>query len=134
METYKSPLEQAESMSEGKTLKFSPDEINAMIQEYAPYYKGLHIERIPVQKLVEDNELMNDAMLESYHQEAWKNAKAKDFHIDESQIASTRRSGIPFAVKRKDGKITLSDGKHRTRAAYNDGYNFVEYPLYSEEE
>lgn len=120
-------------LKQPKTLRFPQNQTNELIKQLAPSYKGIHLEKIPLKKLVEDNDLLNDDDLESYHELVWNNAKAKDFHIDNDKINATRMSGIPFVVKKNGGKYILSDGRHRTRAAHNDGYEFAEYPVYDEE-
>ena len=116
-----------------KTLRFPKDKLDRLIDTLKDTYKNIHVETLPIDKLVKDNDLLNDDDLESYHERIWNNAKAKDFHIDKSKIDSISAIGIPFVTKKKDGRLLLSDGRHRTRAAYNDGYKFAEYPVYVEE-
>lgn len=103
--------------------------------EYYWSDRDVKIENVPIKKLVEDNDLLNDWDLESYHQRAWNNKPAKEFSIDTDKIYSTRISEVPYAVKHKNGILELGDGRHRIRALYNDGYDYVSIPvIYDEEE
>ena len=90
------------------------------------------IETVPIKKLVDDNNLLNDDDLQSYHQRQWNNKKASEFSIDKSKVNSMRISEVPYAVRKKDGKLELGDGRHRTRALYNDGYEYVTLPVINE--
>ena len=122
-----------EDLNEEKVLRFPQKEVDDLMNALGPIYKGIEVKKLPIDKLVKDNDLLNDKGLESYHQGKWNHAKAKDFHIDQEKIDATRMMGIPFVVQKKDGTWAISDGKHRTRAAYNDGYTHVEYPFYVDE-
>lgn len=90
------------------------------------------IETVPIKKLVYDNDLLNDDDLQSYHQRQWDNKKASEFSIDKSKATMWRVSEVPYAVRKKDGKLELGDGRHRTRALYNDGYEYVTLPVITE--
>ena len=90
------------------------------------------IETVPIKKLVDDNDLLNDWDLQSYHQRQWDNKKASEFSIDKGRVNSMRISEVPYAVRKKDGKLELGDGRHRTRALYNDGYEYVTLPVITE--
>ena len=119
-----------EGLNESKTFRF-PN-----LQQAIDYYwkdSDVKVERVPIKKLVDDNNLLDDEDLQSYHQRLWDNKPAKEFSIDKSKINSMRLSEVPYAVRHKDGKIELGDGRHRTRALYNDGYEYVELPIISEE-
>lgn len=119
--------------SNSKVLRFNQNEVNKLMNSLKDTYKNIKLKVLPIDKLVKDNNLLNDDDLESYHRAIWNNKNAKDFHIDNTQIQDTRAFQIPFVIQRKDGTLKLSDGRHRTRAAYNDGYEYVEYPVYIEE-
>lgn len=90
------------------------------------------IETIPIKKLVDDNDLLNDEDLQSYHQRQWDNKKASEFSIDKNKAKMWRVSEVPYAMRKKDGKLELGYGRHRTRALYNDGYKYVTLPVISE--
>ena len=90
------------------------------------------IETVPIKKLVDDNDLLNDEDLQSYHQRQWDNKKASEFSIDKNKAKMWRVSEVPYAVRKKDGKLELGDGRHRTRALYNDGYEYVTLPVINE--
>ena len=90
------------------------------------------IETVPIKKLVDDNNLLNDDDLQSYHQRQWDNKKASEFSIDKGRVNSMRISEVPYAVRKKDGRLELGDGRHRTRALYNDGYEYVTLPVITE--
>lgn len=94
--------------------------------------RNVKIETVPIKKLVDDNDLLNDWDLQSYHQRQWDNKKASEFSIDKSKVNSMRISEVPYAVRKKDGKLELGDGRHRTRALYNDGYEYVTLPVITE--
>ena len=94
--------------------------------------KNYKLKTISIQKLVEDNDLLNDEDLESYHKTTWNNSKANDFHIDEEKLSSMKPSEIPIATEREDGKIKITDGRHRIRALYNDGYKYIKIPVNKE--
>ena len=94
--------------------------------------RNAKIETVPIKKLVDDNDLLNDWDLQSYHQRQWDNKKASEFSIDKDKVNSMRISEVPYAVRKKDGKLELGDGRHRTRALYNDGYEYVTLPVITE--
>jgi len=94
--------------------------------------RDVHIEKVSIDKLVKDNHLLNDWDLESYHQRQWDNKKASEFSIDKNKVNSMRLSEVPYAVRHKDGTLELGDGRHRTRALYNDGYKYVKLPVITE--
>lgn len=96
--------------------------------------RNVRIEAVPILKLVEDNNLLNDWVLESYHQRQWNNKPAKESSIDMNKINSMRISEVPYAVKHKDGTYELGDGRHRIRALYNNGYDYVKLPVIYDEE
>ena len=123
---------QDESLNEDKVLKLPKEATNKMIDNLKGYYKDIHLEVLPIDKLVKDNDLLNDDDLQSYHQGEWEHKKAVDFHLNDDKINNMRASIVPFVIKKKDGRLLISDGRHRTRAAYNDGYTHVEYPTYEE--
>ena len=123
----------AESLNENKVLRLPKEATNQMINALKDYYPGIHLEELPIDQLVKDNDLLNDDDLQSYHQGEWNHALAKDFHIDNDKMNNIKMSNVPFVTRKKDGTLAISDGRHRTRAAYNDGYTHVEYPLYVEE-
>ena len=94
--------------------------------------RDVNIERVPIEQLVKDNDLLNDEDLQSYHQTQWGNKPASEFSIDRNKVNSMRTSEVPYAVRKKDGRLELGDGRHRTRALYNDGYKYVELPVINE--
>ena len=94
--------------------------------------RDANIETVPIKKLVYDNDLLNDEDLQSYHQRQWDNKKANEFSIDKNKAKMWRVSEVPYAVRKKDGKLELGDGRHRTRALYNDGYEYVTLPVITE--
>ena len=91
--------------------------------------RDVKVEKVPIYKLVQDNNLLDDEDLESYHQRQWNNKSAKEFRIDSNKINQMRISEVPYAVKHKDGTYELGDGRHRIRALYNEGYSYVELPV-----
>ena len=106
------------------------------LRQAIDYYwkdRNANIEKVSIQQLVDDNNLLDDDDLQSYHQRQWDNKKAKEFSIDKGKVNSMRLSEVPYAVRHKDGKLELGDGRHRTRALYNDGYKFVEIPVLTEQ-
>ena len=119
--------------NEDKVLRLPKDATSKMIDALKDYYPGIHLEELPIDQLVKDNDLLNDDDLQSYHQGEWNHALAKDFHIDQDKVNNIKMSNSPFVIKKKDGRLLISDGRHRTRAAYNDGYTHVEYPTFVEE-
>ena len=120
-------------LNENKVLRLPKEATSQMIDALKGYYKGLELRELPIDKLIKDNDLLNDDDLQSYHKGEWNHALAKDFHSDKDKINSMKMGGVPFVIQKKDGRLLISDGRHRTRAAYNDGYTGVEYPVYSEE-
>lgn len=94
--------------------------------------RNAKVETVPIKKLVDDNNLLNDWDLQSYHQRQWDNKRASEFSIDKGKVNSMRISEVPYAVRKKDGKLELGDGRHRTRALYNDGYEYVTLPVITE--
>ncbi len=94
--------------------------------------ENVKIEEVSIKKLVEDNNLLNDFVLESYHKNQWGNKPAKEFSIDLTKTNSISLSEVPYAVRHKDGKLELGDGRHRIRALYNDGYDTVVIPVITE--
>lgn len=121
------------NITEDKVLRLPSKVTRDVINLLGDYYKGIHLEKLPIDKLVKDNDLLNDDDLQSYHKGEWKHANANDFHIDMDKINSIKTGNMPFVIKKKDGRLLISDGRHRTRAAYNDGYTHVEFPTYTEE-
>lgn len=106
------------------------------LRQAIDYYwkdRNANVEKVSIQQLVDDNNLLDDDDLQSYHQRQWDNKKAKEFSIDKGKVNSMRLSEVPYAVRHKDGKLELGDGRHRTRALYNDGYKFVEIPVLTEQ-
>ena len=90
------------------------------------------VEKVSIEQLVKDNDLLNDEDLQSYHQRQWDNKKASEFSIDPEKVKMYRVSETPYAVRKKDGRLELGDGRHRIRALYNDGYKYVELPVINE--
>ena len=120
----------SESLKESKTFTF-PN-----IEKAIEYYwkdRNATIEKLPIKQLVDDNNLLNDEDLQSYHQRAWDNKKASEFSINQDKVNNMRMSEVPYAVKKKNGKLELGDGRHRVRALYNDGYDYVVMPLLIDE-
>ena len=119
-----------ESVDSELTFKF-PN-----LQQAIDYFwsdRDVNIKRVPIEQLVKDNDLLNDEDLQSYHQTQWGNKPASEFSIDKSKVNSMRTSEVPYAVRKKDGRLELGDGRHRIRALYNDGYKYVELPVINEE-
>lgn len=113
-----------------RTIKLPPEALKRSIELYfdeRPY----EIKKVSIKKLVDDNDLLNDDDLESYHQIQWENKPAKDFSINIDKLNNMRASEIPYASER-NGKLILGDGRHRVRAAYNDGYEYIELPVIKE--
>lgn len=125
--------ESSYSLAEDKTLSFPKDKVDGFINRYKDHYKGISVKKVPIKKLLDDNNLLN-SNVDSYHNTLWKDKKAKDFHIDMNKINNVSISDIPFIVQRKNGKYIIDNGKHRTIAAYNDGYDFIECPVYIDED
>ena len=94
--------------------------------------KDAMVEKVSIDQLVKDNDLLNDEDLQSYHQRQWDNKKASEFSIDKNKANNWRLSEVPYAIRHKDGTLELGDGRHRTRALYNDGYKYVEIPVINE--
>lgn len=91
--------------------------------------RDVKVEKVSIEQLVKDNDLLNDDDLQSYHQRQWDNKKANEFSINKDKINSMLMSEVPYVVRHKDGRLELGDGRHRTRALYNDGYKYVELPV-----
>lgn len=118
------------SIMENKIIKLPSESLKRSIELYfdeRPY----EIKKVSIKKLVDDNHLLDDNDLESYHQKQWENKPAKDFSINIDKLNNMRASEIPYASER-DGKLILGDGRHRVRAAYNDGYEYIELPVIKE--
>lgn len=118
---------------EGKTFKLPQELVDKCIDYYKETYPTIKVDKLPIEQLVKDNNLLDDEDLQSYHQKQWDNKSAKEFSIAQDKINSMRVSEVPFVVKKKD-KLELVDGRHRVRALYNDGYNYVELPVVEEEQ
>ena len=106
------------------------------LQQAIDYYwkdRDVKPEKVSIKQLVDDNNLLDDNDLQSYHQRQWDNKKASEFSINQDKVNSMRTSEVPYAVRHKDGKLELGDGRHRTRALYNDGYEYVVLPVISED-
>lgn len=116
---------------EGKTFTFPKEIVDKCIDYYKETYPTIKVDKLSIEQLVKDNDLLNDEDLQSYHQRQWDNKSAKEFSIDQDKISTMRVSEVPFVVKKKD-KLELVDGRHRVRALYNDGYNYVELPVVEE--
>lgn len=87
---------------------------------------GYKIGVVSLEKLVKDNNLLDDNDLMSYHKRIWDNKKANEYSIDDTKALNWRAWEIPNAVKYNDGRIILNDGRHRCRALYNQGYDSIE--------
>ena len=114
---------------EGKTFTF-PN-----LEKAIDFYwsdRDVKVEKLPIEQLVKDNDLLNDEDLQSYHQRQWDNKLAKEFSINQDKINNMRMSEVPYAVRHKDGKLELGDGRHRVRALCNDRYKYVVMPVISE--
>lgn len=116
---------------EGKTFSLPKELVDKCIDYYKETYPIIKVDKLSIEQLVKDNDLLNDEDLQSYHQRQWDNKSAKEFSINQDKINSMRVSEVPFVVKKKD-KLELVDGRHRVRALYNDGYNYVELPVVEE--
>lgn len=119
-----------ESLKESKTFTF-PNLQQAIDSYWSD--RNVTVEKLPIEKLVQDNDLLNDEDLQSYHQRQWDNKSASEFSINQDKIDNMRMSEVPYAVKHKDGRLELGDGRHRVRALYNDGYKYVVMPLVIDE-
>ena len=122
-----------EGLNESKTFRFPKNLTDKVLDYYKNTYSTLSLQELPIKQLVDDNDLLNDDDLQSYHQRQWNNAKAKDFHIDQDKINNMRPTEVPFVVLDKDEKLKIVDGRHRIRALYNDGYDYVEVPTVVED-
>jgi len=118
----------AEDDKKKDTFKL-PEKIKNEFLDFYNKYHNYEFKKVPIEKLIEDNDLLNDEDLESYHTKNWNGAKAKDFHIDNDKINKITISEIPYATERENGKIILGDGRHRIRALYNDGFKYIELPI-----
>lgn len=118
--------------AKNKTLTIPKETLNKALDIYFKD-KNYTIEKVPISQLVKDNDLLNDDDLESYHQTTWNNAKAKDLSIDENKLNKMSVGDVPYATKR-NGKLIIGDGRHRIRAAWNNGYKFIEIPVINDED
>lgn len=93
---------------------------------------GYKLETVPLKQLVTDNDLLNNDTL-NYHKEIWGGMSPDEYFFDPEEAKYWSYTDAMFAVKSKDGKYKLGNGKHRCRALYNDGYTAVELPVLTEE-
>lgn len=117
---------------DSKVLRLPKEQLNRAMELFFDE-RPCKIEKVSIKKLVDDNGLLNDDDLESYHEVQWENKPAKEFSINTNKLNNMRASEIPYATER-NGKLILGDGRHRVRAAYNDGYDFIELPVIREVE
>lgn len=111
-----------------KIFKFPEDKVKEFIKRYSNEYRTYELKKLPIDKLVQDNDLLDDEGLESYHEENWDWEKAKDFTINQDLVRVTPVGEIPYVTENND-KLELGDGRHRVRALYNDGYTHVILPV-----
>jgi len=90
---------------------------------------GYKLETIRIEDLVKDNNLLDNKELD-YHKAIW-GPNPDDYRMDDMEIDSWNFNDAMSCV-RKDNKLLLNNGKHRTRALYNSGYEFIEIPVLSE--
>lgn len=124
MKTYKSPLEQADSMSH-KKFEFSPEEISR-IKRYAnnSLMSDYSLEDIDIEQVAQDNNLDNDTSMAERRANWWGN----DINKYKIKDESLRRSYItdPIRIKRdENGKLRIADGHHRLKALKNMGYTTI---------
>lgn len=90
---------------------------------------GYSVEEVSIKKLIDDNNLLN-SNLGSYHSLTW-GKDVKNFKFDVNKI-NDWGVNIIAGVMLPNGKIKLTDGKHRIVALYNDGYRSVKMLVFKE--
>lgn len=103
------------------TYRMPREYINKIKQD--PYFDQYELKTLPIEVLVKDNDLLNDKNLGSYHQEIW-GTKPDKYIFDNGRLGEWGYYP-PRVTKRSDG-YKLSDGKHRIRSLYNQGYKNIE--------
>lgn len=97
-----------------------------------PRFVGYQMTEVPIDKLIEDNDLNNPVAL-SNHAQWWsptgneEDIDPSKFKYDESKY--NKQEVINGTLNKLNGKITLNDGRHRTRALKNDGYTHIVIPI-----
>lgn len=104
---------------ENKVFKMS----NAMKEYYDDNFKEYKPRVLSVNKLVEDNELINNKSLENRRYQVWGKSTS-DYKIDEDKLKYEETQ--PIRVTIKNGKYLIEDGMHRIMALYNSKYDDVE--------
>lgn len=123
METYKTPLEQSNSMTH-KRFDFSPDEIKSIKRYVANnLMSDYDFEDIDIDQVAQDNNLDNDTSMAERRANWWGN----DINKYSIKPDSLKRSYItdPIRIKVKDGKMMIADGHHRLKALKNMGYTTI---------
>lgn len=92
--------------------------------------QGYKLETVPLDKMVADNNLLDNASLD-YHNAAWAGMSPDEYFFDPEEANYWYYSDAMYATKH-NGKYTLHNGKHRCRALYNDGYTAIELPVLAE--
>ena len=102
-----------------KTFKMS----NAMKEYYKEHFKDYNPVMLSIEKLVEDNDLLENKALENRRSEIWGKS-LKDYKINEDKLKYEET--YPILVTIRNVKYLIEDGMHRIRAMYNEGYDEAE--------
>ena len=93
-----------------------------------PYFTKHKFKKVPLSKLIQDNDLDNPVSL-SNRIDSWGKS-INEYHYDSKQ--DNRPHDVIYGTQR-NGKIRLANGRHRIRALANDGYRNVWIPILDEE-
>ena len=91
---------------------------------------GYDVESVDLKKLIQDNGLGKPGELD-YHREIWQ-GDPEGWEFDPEKVRDWLYSDCIYGVRKADGRILLSNGKHRCLALYNSGYDSIEMPVLDE--
>ena len=112
----------------GKTFKF-PNTSTMQRALKSLEDKGYKLETVAIKRLVSDNNLLDNSNL-NYHTRLW-GPDPDDYRLDQDEVGDWMFSDIMSCVNR-NGKYELENGRHRTRALFNSGYDSIEIPVLEE--
>lgn len=90
---------------------------------------------VPIEDLIRDNDLNNPIALNN-HPEIWSPTGSEDdIHPDQfvyDPSKNTSKNDVIYGTRKLDGRIVLSNGRHRIKALGNGGYTHAIIPVYDE--
>lgn len=94
--------------------------------------RGYEMQEVSIADLLNNDPGLSEAEdLGSYHNLIWGKEPDK-FAFDENKVKDWGYSDGMYSSK-KNGKITLGNGRHRTKALANAGYDAIEMPVKNED-